>query len=117
MFVVSTAVPEEPQGKKYVDTIYKSKAPRVPHQEELENYLSIGPEDRDENVLIYYKKLANQWPNMSIMAREYLAAAATSASSIRGFSSGSDILGMTRHSMSPLTMEAYKQLPPILDPG
>jgi hypothetical protein len=106
MFVVNNALPEEPQSKKYVDTIYKFKAPRVRHQEKLENYLSIGPEDGDENVLLYWKQHTNQWPNLSIMARDYFAATATSASSERGFSTGRDILGITRHRMSPLTMEA-----------
>ncbi|EFX68740.1 hypothetical protein DAPPUDRAFT_329813 [Daphnia pulex] len=86
MFVVNNALPEEPQSKKYVDIIYKFKAPRVRHQEKLEDYLSIGPEDGHENVLLYWKQHANQWPNLSIMARDYLAATATSASSERGFS-------------------------------
>lgn len=106
MSVVNNAVPKEPQSKKYVDTIYKFKALHVRHQDELENYLSIGPEDVDENVFLYWKKHANQWPNLSIMARDYFAATATSASSERGFSTGRDILGITRYRMSPLTMEA-----------
>jgi hypothetical protein len=72
MFVINNALPEEPQSKKYVDTIYKFKAPRVRHQEKLENYLSIGPEDGDENVLLYWKQHTNQWPNLSIMARDFL---------------------------------------------
>lgn len=105
LFTVSHDSAEEPKSKKYVDTIYKYKT-RVKHQDELEDYLSIGAENGDENVLSYWKQHANEWPNLSIMARDYLAATATSASSERGFSTGRDLLGITRYSMSPQTMEA-----------
>ena len=75
-------------------------------QNDLENYLSTSIKDIDECLLTYWKRKAHKWPKLALMARDFLAIPSTSAASERSFSVGRDMLGLSRHSMKPSTMEA-----------
>jgi hAT family C-terminal dimerisation region len=81
--------------------------------DELESYLALGPEflpDGHNSLLLYWKNNSTKWPHLASMARDYLAAPASSAGSERSFSTGRDMLGLNRHSLLPETMEASIRL-------
>ena len=48
------------------------------------------------DVAKYWKLNSTQWPDLSALARDYLAIPATSAASERAFSTGRDLLGIYR---------------------
>ena len=58
------------------------------------------------NVLDYWKYKQSKWPNLALMAKDILAVTASSASSERSFSSGRDMIGISRHRLLPDTVEA-----------
>lgn len=75
--------------------------------DDLESYLASGPElIRDEDVALYWRVNSGKWSRLAMMARDYLAIPATSASSERSFSVGRHMLGLYRHSFRSETMEA-----------
>ncbi len=81
--------------------------------DELESYLSLGPElipDGHNGLLIYWKNACSKWPHLASMARDYLAVPASSAGSERSFSTGRDLLGLNRHRLLPESMEASIRL-------
>ena len=60
----------------------------VPHHDELAAYLSLPQVDwvSDWDALVWWEKNAKKFPNLSVMARQYLGCPATSATVERLFS-------------------------------
>jgi len=60
----------------------------VPHHDELAAYLSLPQVDwvSDWDALAWWEKNAKKFPNLSVMARQYLGCPATSATVERLFS-------------------------------
>jgi len=60
----------------------------VPHDDELAAYLSLPQVDwvSDWDALAWWEKNAKKFPNLSVMARQYLGCPATSATVERLFS-------------------------------
>ena len=75
-------------------------------RDEIAEYLGEKVLTRNSDVLTYWKSKEVQWPRLAKMAKDFLAPTATSASSERVFSSGRDLLGITRYRLLPETMEA-----------
>ena len=69
-------------------------------------YLAEETERMHTNVLDYWKYKQSKWPNLALMAKDILAVTASSASSERSFSSGRDMIGISRHRLLPDTVEA-----------
>ena len=63
-----------------------------------------------KHVLVWWKATSNKYPNLSKMARDYLAIPATSTSSERLFSSGKHLITDSRNSLSPATIQACECL-------
>ena len=61
-------------------------------------------------VLAWWKINSRKYPNLSKMAKDFLAIPATSASSERLFSSGKHLISDTRCSLGPTTIEACQTL-------
>ncbi|KAJ1266108.1 hypothetical protein BS78_08G125900 [Paspalum vaginatum] len=77
---------------------------------ELDAYLEDPrvPKKADEsvNVLAWWKKNADAYPTLSLMARDFLAVPVSTVSSESAFSAAGRILGKNRTSLSPETLEA-----------
>jgi hypothetical protein len=88
----------------------RSKAPQT--EREFELYCSDDDPSGDEikDVLCWWKAKSKKYPNLSKMARDYLAIPATSTSSERLFSSGKHLISDTRNSLSPSTIQACQCL-------
>lgn len=90
---------------KFISDLYKRKQKSV-YEDELEAYLAEDIEEPETDILTYWKYKSKRWPRMAAMAQDVLAVTATSASSERSFSTGRDLLGISRHSLLPESMEA-----------
>lgn len=103
MNVVPTSDPKRPITTRNIDPyileIYRSKT-KSTDRDHLEEYLHEEVEEQDVDVLEFWKSKRFKWPRLSIMARDYLAVTATSASSEREFSIGRDLLGICRNSLA-----------------
>lgn len=64
----------------------------------------------DADILGWWKLNSKNYPNLSKMAKDYLAIPGTSASSERLFSSGKHLISDTRQSLSPSTIRACQCL-------
>ncbi|KAL6856181.1 hypothetical protein ACP4OV_018983 [Aristida adscensionis] len=75
---------------------------------ELDSYLEKEHVRKDEKfeILTWWKTNANKYPVLSTMARDFLAIPLSTVSSESAFSCGGRILGDTRSSMTPKTLEA-----------
>jgi len=77
---------------------------------ELDAYLEDPrvPKRAEEciNVLSWWKKNADAYPTLSLMARDFLAIPVSTVSSESAFSAARRILGKNRTSLSPETLEA-----------
>ncbi|TVU42204.1 hypothetical protein EJB05_08597, partial [Eragrostis curvula] len=75
---------------------------------ELDAYLKEDFVRADENyeILSWWKTNANKYPVLSMMARDFLAIPFSTVSSESAFSLGGRLLGDTRSSMTPETLEA-----------
>lgn len=87
----------------FIEAIY---AQRPVTDDELEQYLSEKPEPGSQSPSVYWNSKKHTWPRLARKARYYLPATATSVSSERSFSTGKDLLGISRFSLKPDTMEA-----------
>jgi len=87
----------------FIEAIYVQ---RLISDDELEQYLLERPEPPNQSPSVYWNSKRHTWPRLARMARDYLPATATSASSERSFSRGKDLLGITRFRLEPDTMEA-----------
>jgi hAT family C-terminal dimerisation region len=65
-----------------------------------------GKKDDKNWVLKWWKANTLQYPIMSQVARDYLAISIAEVDVERLFSSGRDLIGLRRHSLSPDTMKA-----------
>ena len=65
---------------------------------------------KGSDVLMWWKSNSKKYPNLSRMARDYLAIPGTSASSERIFSSGKELISDRRNSLSPDTIQACQCL-------
>jgi hypothetical protein len=65
---------------------------------------------RGSDILGWWKLNSNNYPNLSRMAKDYLAIPGTSTSSERLFSSGKHLIADTRKSLSPSTIRACQCL-------
>ena len=65
---------------------------------------------KGSDVLMWWKSNSRKYPNLSRMARDYLAIPGTSASSERIFSSGKELISDRRNSLSPDTIQACQCL-------
>jgi len=75
---------------------------------ESERLRSAGSQNKD--VLNWWKNKSKMYPNLSKMARDYLAIPGTSTLSERLFSSGKHLVSDTRNSLSPTTIQACQCL-------
>ena len=73
--------------------------------DELEEYLAEEPEGMHTDILAYWKKKRYQYPHVALIARDWLAATASNASSERANSNGERMIGSTRYSLSPQMMQ------------
>lgn len=90
---------------QFIADIYETSVTKKP-VDELEEYLSSEVENINTCVLSFWRQKIQCWPRLSMMARDYLASTATSASSERSFSAGRHLLGLYRQSLLPNTMQA-----------
>ena len=104
MDIIESTEPS-PNLDKFIADIYETNPMKNP-TDELEEYLSTEVESVKTNVLGYWRDKVTIWPRLSSMARDYLATTATSASSERAFSVGKRLVGISRHSILPNTMQA-----------
>ncbi|POW05965.1 hypothetical protein PSTT_09370 [Puccinia striiformis] len=77
-------------------------------QDELAVYLSGKynlPIDKSGDALLWWKEHAGEFPILSLLARDYLACCATSASVERCFSAAADTCGRDRGSLASRTIE------------
>ncbi|CAO2176487.1 unnamed protein product [Urochloa humidicola] len=77
---------------------------------ELDIYLKdprvLVPQDKNFNVLAWWKKNSDAYPVLSLMARDFLSIPVSTVSSESAFSAAGRILGKDRTSLSPETLEA-----------
>ena len=93
----------DPSLKKLMDRYgYRGK------QCELQDYLNVGaspPQRYEKNnqphQLAYWRSQEHRWPNLAVMARDYLAIPATSTPSERCFSNARLVLPYTRNRLLP----------------
>ena len=88
----------------------RSKTPQA--KKEFELYCTDDDPSGNEikDVLAWWKGKSKKYPNLSRMARDYLAIPATSTSSERLFSSGKQMISDARNSLSPSTIQACQCL-------
>jgi hypothetical protein len=95
------------------DDFFFSRRSKIPQAEkEFELYCADDdpPGDEITDVLSWWKAKSKKYPNLSRMARDYLAIPATSTSSERLFSTGKHLISDTRNSLSPSTIQACQCL-------
>jgi len=101
-------------GKRRVEFAFEQFASQNssarPERSELDAYLEDPrvPKRADDsiNVLAWWKKNADAYPTLSLMARDFLAIPVSTVSSESAFSAAGRILGKNRTSLSPETLEA-----------
>ena len=87
---------------------YKSRRRSRVHKSELDAYLEEAcEEDGDDfDVLAWWKRHAEKFPILASMARDFLAIPLSTVASESAFSCGGRILGDTRSSLNPDTLQA-----------
>jgi hypothetical protein len=65
---------------------------RVEHSDELQIYLSLPQVDENADLLEWWKNNQQQFPNLSQMARDYLAIPASSVPCEQVFSAGKNLI-------------------------
>jgi len=73
---------------------------------EVLRYLKEKRAEIQTDPLEYWKLKQNEYPKLANLARVYLSVPAGSAASERMFSTGKNVLGTTRLSLTPSNMEA-----------
>jgi hAT family C-terminal dimerisation region/Domain of unknown function (DUF4413) len=99
--------PEDLFEEMKVEWNKKAKQPRVEKESELERYLATPIIDFDDDILVWWKQWAHEYPCLARIARDYLAIPATSAPAERAFSGGADLVTRKRGSLSEDTIQAY----------
>lgn len=101
-------------GKRRVEDAFAQFASQNsydhPERTKMDIYLEdpriIVRPDENFNVLGWWKKNADAYPILSLMARDFLAIPVSTVSSESAFSAAGRILGKNRTSLSPETLEA-----------
>ena len=75
------------------------------HASELDRYLALQ-EDEETDPLLWWQAHAKEYPNVSNMARDYLAIQATSVPSEQAFSIAGNTISKTRNCLLPETARA-----------
>ncbi|GES96419.1 zinc finger BED domain-containing protein RICESLEEPER 2-like [Rhizophagus clarus] len=83
-----------------IATTHMSKKRKTSFIDELEVYLNEPPENFDMNVLAFWKVHENKFPNLSKMAKDFLAIPGTSVPVERVFSGGTDLITQRRCSLN-----------------
>jgi hypothetical protein len=83
----------------------RKTAATVEHTEEYVRYLNAPKAQDGTNPLLYWKTHQFDFPILAAMAKDYLTVQASSVSSERAFSSGTDLVTATRCSMGGKTIE------------
>ena len=78
--------------------------------DEFKMYCDDNKRLRGSDILGWWKSNSKNYPNLSKMAKDYLAIPGTSTSSERLFSSGKHLISDTRQSLSPSTIRACQCL-------
>ena len=88
------------------------KIRKFSHDEEIEQYFKepVLEVDKTTDVLQWWKGASKKYPNLSRIARDYLAIPGPSASSERLFSTATDVLTDNRQSLSAPTIQAVQCL-------
>lgn len=98
-------------------TPFKSRVSSNPCNE-FENYCNDTSKidgGNNSNILLWWKSRSDKYPNLSRMARDYLAIPATSVSSERLFSLGKNLITDKRNLLSADTIQACQCLKSWLD--
>lgn len=82
------------------------KRMRNDNADQLAMYLQQPVEARSIDVLAYWKCNRSKWPQLTEMARVFLAIPATSASSERAFSAAEHVISPSRCSMKPPSVQS-----------
>lgn len=82
------------------------KRRRIQKESEVERYLTAPTADKEEDVLKWWSRHSDIYPNLARVARDYLAIPATSAPVERVFSGGADLVTDKRGSLSGNTIQA-----------
>lgn len=74
--------------------------------DELSRYLDVKAENIDTDVFAYWFSKKQEFPCLYKMAKDYLPVLASSASSERVFSIGKNLIGLSRMSLNPQSLES-----------
>lgn len=99
-----------------LNSIYRTTK-EIGAKEELEAYLEESVESAEKDIYKYWKSKSLLWPRLAKMARDYLTIPATTASSERMFNTGKDLIGISRYSLNPSTVECCVTLSSWLKSG
>ncbi|GBC26953.2 zinc finger BED domain-containing protein RICESLEEPER 2-like [Rhizophagus irregularis DAOM 181602=DAOM 197198] len=80
------------------------KKRKTSYSDELEAYLNEPLANFDMDILAFWKVHENKFPNLSKMARDFLAIPGTSVPVERVFSGGTDLITQSRCSLDPETI-------------
>ncbi|GES85086.1 zinc finger BED domain-containing protein DAYSLEEPER-like [Rhizophagus clarus] len=95
VYVIATSTNQNPLAA------HISKKRKTSFIDELEVYLNEPPENFDMDVLAFWKVHENKFPNLSKMAKDFLAIPGTSVPVERVFSGGTDLITQRRCSLNP----------------
>lgn len=73
---------------------------------EVEKYRAIPPASMLENSLLFWKERSFDFPNLIVLAEQYLCVQASSVASERVFSTSGDIVSSTRACLKPAQVDA-----------
>ena len=86
--------------------LHQNMKRRRMEESELWRYLAAPTADADVDILQWWKFHAREYPCLARIARDYLAAPATSVPAERVFSDGADLITKKRGSLSEDTIRA-----------
>ncbi|XP_057373479.1 uncharacterized protein LOC130694417 [Daphnia carinata] len=88
----------------------RNRTPSIkPEKDEMKEYEEEETEPADCNqtaVFDYWSSRSTRWPRLSVMAKDLLCIPATSAASKRAFSTGRDLFGIAKMTLTLETVEA-----------
>ena len=80
------------------------KKRHIDHTDEIKVYLSLNLSDENTNPLEWWRVNQSQFPNLSRMAKDYLAIPATSVPSEESFSAGKNLITDKRNRLAGKTI-------------
>lgn len=96
--------PKEEPVDEFFEHMYKRAVTKEP--KEMQKYLHFPLSAPKVNILEYWRSQKDEFPNISKMARDNLAAQSSSVAIERDFSMGSDLVTPKRCSLLPETIRA-----------